>query len=81
MWALEQNSGTSRTVASLVTEGTGVRRGRRPKARVPDAVHWGGPRRSSDEGAVMALERRPRTSKGNLGQPGDGEVPSGSRSE
>ena len=73
--ALGWNTGTSRAVASLATEGTGVRRGRKPKARVPDAVHWGGPRRSSDEGAVMALERRPRTSEGCLGQPGDGEEP------
>jgi len=56
------NTGTSRAVVPLVTEGAGVRRGRKPKARVPDAVHWGGLRRSSYEGAVMALERRPRTS-------------------
>ena len=60
VWALVRNSGTSRAVAPLVTTGgTGVRRGRKPKARVPDAVHWGGSGRSSDEGAVMALERRP----------------------
>jgi hypothetical protein len=60
--ALVRNSGTSRAVASLVTEGTGVRRGRKPRARVRDAAHWGGLRRSSEEGAVMALERRPRAS-------------------
>ncbi len=57
--ALVRNSGTSRAVASPGTVGTGVRRGRKPKARVPDAAHWGGSGRSSDEGAVMALERRP----------------------
>ena len=56
VWAFERNSGTSRAVASLVTERTGVRRGRKAKARVPDAAHWGGLGRSSDEGAVMALE-------------------------
>jgi hypothetical protein len=73
--ALGWNTGTSRAVAPLVTEGTGVRRGRKPKVRVPDAAHWGGLRRSSDEGAVMALERRPRASEGALGQPGDGDEP------
>ena len=57
--ALAQNSGTSRAVAPLVAGGTGVRRGRKLKARVPDAAHWGGSGRSSYEGAVMALERRP----------------------
>src|SRR5674476_1395098 len=62
VWALVRNSGTSRVVAPPEMVGTGVRRGRKPKARVPDAAHWGGLGRSSDEGAVMALERRPRTS-------------------
>src|ERR1035437_8513413 len=64
--ALVWNSGTSRVVAPLETVGTGVRRGRKPKARVPDAAHWDGLGRSSDEGAVMALERRPRTSVDRL---------------
>src|SRR5680860_1082732 len=60
--ALVRNSGTSRVVAPPETVGTGVRRGRKPKARVPDAAHWGGLGRSSDEGAVMALEQRPQPS-------------------
>src|ERR1035437_8907110 len=75
--ALVWNSGTSRVVAPLETVGTGVRRGRKPKARVPDAAHWDGLGRSSDEGAVMARERRPRTlvDRGPLGQSGNREEP------
>jgi len=73
--ALVQNSGTSRTVVPLVTGGTGVRRGRKPKARVPDAVHWGGPGRSSDEGLVMRLEPRPWASRWTVGQSGDRKEP------
>jgi len=57
--ALVRNSGTSRVVASLERMGTGVRRGRKPKARVPDVAHWGGSGRRSDEGIVMTLEQRP----------------------
>ncbi len=57
--ALVQNSGTRRAVAPLATGGTGVRRGRKPKARVPDAVHWGELGRSRAEGLVMRLEPRP----------------------
>ena len=53
----------------------------KPKARVPEAVHWGGLGRSSDEGAVMALEQRPQTSRGTSGQPGDGEEPFADRPE
>jgi len=56
--AFVRNSGTSRAVVSQ-GGGTGVRRGRKLKARVPDAVHWGGSGCSSDEGVVMTLERRP----------------------
>ena len=63
MRALVRNSGTSRVVAPPEMMGTGVRRGRKPKARVPDAAHWGGLGRSSDEGAVTALERRPQPSR------------------
>ena len=69
MQAFVRNTGTSRAVASLATGGTGVRRGKRPKARVPGAVHWGGLRHSSDEGAVMALERRPWTLWGRSANP------------
>jgi hypothetical protein len=64
--AFERNSGTSRVVVSLVTEGTGVRRGRKPKARVPDAAHWGGLGCSSDEGPVMGLEQRPQALSWNV---------------
>ena len=81
MQAFVRNTGTSRAVASLATGGTGVRRGKGPKARVPGAVHWGGPGRSSEEGLVMRLEQRPRASRGRLGQPGDGDEPSAPRSE
>ena len=75
MLALVRNSGTSRAVAPLMTGGTGVRRGRRPKARVPDAVHWGGLGRSSDEGPVMRLEPRPWASRWAVGQSGNREEP------
>jgi hypothetical protein len=71
VWALGWNSGTSRAVAPLATGRTGVRRGRKPKARVPDAVHWGGLGCSSDEGLVMRLERRPRASCWTVGQSGN----------
>jgi len=75
VWALGWNSGTSRAVVPLATGGTGVRRGRKPKARVPDAVHWGGLGCSSDEGLVMRLERRPRASCWTVGQSGNREEP------
>ena len=76
--ALVRNSGTSRVVVPLIMGEREYAEAEKLKVRVPDAAHWGGLRRSSDEGAVMALERRPRTSKGDLGQPGDGDEPSGS---
>ena len=72
MRALVRNSGTSRAVLERERE---YAEARKPKARVPDAVHWGSLGRSSEEGAVMALERRPRTSSGPIGQSGDREEP------
>jgi len=73
--ALGWNSGTSRAVVPLATGGTGVRRGPKPKARVPGAAHWGGLGRSSDEAPVMGVERRPQPLSGAFGQSGDREEP------
>jgi hypothetical protein len=35
-------------------------KGKQPRGESTDAVVWGGPIRSSDEGLVMGLERRDR---------------------
>ncbi len=42
MRALVRKPGTSRAVAPAAVGGNGSTPRRRPKARVPDAVHWGG---------------------------------------
>jgi hypothetical protein len=61
--ALVRNSGTSRAVAPLFEREREYAEARKPKARVPDAVHWGSLGRSSEEGLVM----RPKTSEGATG--------------
>ena len=35
-------------------------KGRKPRGESTDALAWGGPARTSDEGSVMGLERRGR---------------------
>lgn len=57
--AFISNSGTSRVVV-LVNTRSGSTPRLKPKARVPDATHWGGLGCISNEALLMRVEQRPQ---------------------
>ena len=58
--AFISNSGTSRVVVLGKSKEREYAEAQKPKARVPDATHWGGLGCISNEALVMRVEQRPQ---------------------